>query len=116
MLKRFIDRIRDALFFEKGGFAPQSLPGYCGRVLPSPIGATAIFREKHDGTGYDRENSAKEPTMLERVRSEESRVGKECVSPCSTRWTTQHQKRPIKYYSEYTTNSRTKSIIHLEHI
>src|SRR3546814_18406928 len=30
-------------------------------------------------------------------RSEERRVGKECVSPCRSRWSRSHKKKKIKY-------------------
>src|SRR3546814_14660555 len=35
-------------------------------------------------------------------RSEESRVGNECVSTCSTRWSTYHEKK--NYPQHYSTN------------
>src|SRR3546814_16344507 len=41
------------------------------------------------------------------MRSEERRVGKECVSTCRSRWSPYHLKKKIKhtYYRYYTTKS-----------
>src|SRR3546814_13989638 len=35
---------------------------------------------------------------IERLRSDESRVGKECVSKWRFRWSTYNQKKQLKYY------------------
>src|SRR3546814_16313135 len=41
--------------------------------------------------------------VLLRPRSEERRVGKECVSTCRSRWSPSHQKKKIKQYSRKAT-------------
>src|SRR3546814_14629775 len=51
-------------------------------------------------------SSTSEKTLLLRLRSEERRVGKECVSTCRSRWSPYHQKkkqyvpRPTLYISK----------------
>src|SRR3546814_20381528 len=52
-------------------------------------------RQKDKGGGQaerdDQEN--KDRQILSQVRSEERRVGKECVSTCRSRWSTYHEKK-----------------------
>src|SRR3546814_15945304 len=52
-----------------------------------------------------------------RIRSEERRVGKECVSTCRSRWSPYHYKKKkkitnyaTKFSKSYTTNTRTMTI------
>src|SRR3546814_13633042 len=42
-----------------------------------------------------------------RARSEERRVGKECVSTCRSRWSPYHEKKKIKKYINTTRTYRT---------
>src|SRR3546814_12724911 len=62
------------------------------------------LRLNHDAIAYLRANHG-------RLRSEERRVGKECVSTCRSRWSPYHsQKTPSKpcmhtYTNVYTTNT-----------
>src|SRR3546814_4497183 len=46
-----------------------------------PVGAMAGRRGHEDGD---------QPVLVERLRSEERRVGKECVSTCRSRWSPYH--------------------------
>src|SRR3546814_20524536 len=47
-------------------------------------------------------------------RSEERRVGKECVSTCSARWSPYHKKKKtVVYLANYVTNNRTYQQIKL---
>src|SRR3546814_15992297 len=39
-------------------------------------------------------------------RSEERRVGKECVSPCRSRWSPYHYKKKIHKLNQTTTNTK----------
>src|SRR3546814_20622404 len=42
---------------------------------------------------------------MDRDRSEERRVGKECVSTCSSRWSTYHEKKKIHDKSHHYTTT-----------
>src|SRR3546814_19100942 len=45
-----------------------------------------------------------EPDLQAIVRSEERRVGHECVSTCRSRWSQYHYKKKQQMYHYYTTN------------
>src|SRR3546814_2216829 len=54
-------------------------------MMDSPVGAAAWIVEKFNGWSDKRG-----PDGKEHIRSEESRVGKECVSTCRFRWAAEH--------------------------
>src|SRR3546814_7004804 len=49
----------------------------------------AVIRQ----TGPDRRLNPRAPGQIRRHRSEESRVGKECVSTCRSRWSQDHETK-----------------------
>src|SRR3546814_19994321 len=53
--------------------------------LDSPHVITIFDHAEHDGTPY----------ISTQLRSEERRVGKECVSTCRSRWSPYHEKKTI---------------------
>src|SRR3546814_20152280 len=75
----------------KGGrtsFPPRSIPPAClgGRALRPPLPLSVPSRRKKPRPGSN--------------RSEERRVGKECVSPCRTRWSPYHEKKKKKKHNK----------------
>src|SRR3546814_8369331 len=57
-----------------------------------PISApSATWRQEQGSTGYPPENADRKATSW--PRSEERRVGKECVSTCRSRWSPYHYKK-----------------------
>src|SRR3546814_14570233 len=53
------------------------------------------------GTNEDgQEQGLSAPPVLVRPRSEEHRVGKECVSTCSSRWSPYHKKKKAILYNK----------------
>src|SRR3546814_11693883 len=70
------------------------------------------FRQAYDMIEHRRVERAREGASVEQAvapsdgRSEERRVGKECVSPCRSRWLPYHLK---KKYVTNTTNTRRKN-------
>src|SRR3546814_16787479 len=50
------------------------------------------------------------PRTISSERSEERRVGKECVSTCRSRWSPYHEKKKIQCINQAYTNRRKKSI------
>src|SRR3546814_19730579 len=58
------------------------------------IGAVIMANEQRRLVGQ-REKLADRMIQLTRVRSEERSVGRECVSPCRTRWSTYTYKKEI---------------------
>src|SRR3546814_12127982 len=64
-------------------------------VLRAPEGATVLARSDHDDCHAFRWGEAAwgVPFHHEFGRSEERRVGKECVSTCSSRWSPYHKKK-----------------------
>src|SRR3546814_11501292 len=45
---------------------------------------------------------AQEANVPPKIRSEERRVGKECVSTCRSRWSPYHTQKKISIYTTYT--------------
>src|SRR3546814_13268009 len=60
-------------------------------------GFNAIFTVKNGGVGYGKISARISPALKRAVenirRSEERRVGKECVSKCRSRWSPYHYKK-----------------------
>src|SRR3546814_20564321 len=78
----------------------------CSSDLPVPVGGHLLVNPVSHGHGLDAEqlpgvlgveNPGPHVVVGERVdgllRSEERRVGKECVSTCSSRWSPYHSKK-----------------------
>src|SRR3546814_18108374 len=76
-------------------------------VGAGPVGVTAAYRlaqmgidaillEANADCPEDMRASTFHPPSLEMMRSEESRVGKECVSTCRSRWSPYHSKKKNK--------------------
>src|SRR3546814_14188956 len=60
-----------------------------GRKVNRTSGApSSQLRERHDASEFDTRTQDK--LMGEQARSEERRVGKECVSTCRSRWSPYH--------------------------
>src|SRR3546814_17265804 len=61
-------------------------------------GANRPYRQCHKSPEHRHELQADNGLDLAalRIRSEESRVGKECVSTCRSRWSPSHKKKKIK--------------------
>src|SRR3546814_3119526 len=62
-----------------GEVAAQVVLDACIRLIPGVMGAASSGEEESFGAG-----------LLEYPRSEERRVGKECVSTCRSRWSPYH--------------------------
>src|SRR3546814_12578908 len=60
------------------------------RPSPAPTPSRRPIKETKD-------DDPQEPVRDSRVRSEERRVGKECVSTCSSRWSPYHKKKKKKH-------------------
>src|SRR3546814_19161686 len=77
----------------------KGLQGICDGIFPCR-GA----RGRHLVLGYDFGTSIESDCSTDRdLRSEERRVGKECVSTCRSQWSTSHEKQKeikIEYYSK----------------
>src|SRR3546814_4699802 len=77
-------------FFQGGGVPPLAVTG------PLPKGPEALKRAMGDiGRAIDAARSSSKPIFAmppdhELKRSEERRVGKECVSTCRSRWSPYH--------------------------
>src|SRR3546814_16920656 len=72
-------------------------------------------RRRHDAFDDDGD-SARHPRAraggsgrLSLVRSEERRVGKECVSTCRSRWSPYHEKKKYEYTSMHEKNENKKN-------
>src|SRR3546814_18219011 len=88
----------------------SDLPCRCHRAVDRPK-QTAVTRPRHRADkfeafarrGVDRHAVAGlvPHRRLEKGRSEERRVGKECVSPCGSRWSTDHYKKKKKQTKKY---------------
>src|SRR3546814_11210760 len=63
--------------------------GRCVAIMPPSFAADGTA-----ATGYAMVCETANPRV---ERSEERRVGKECVSTCRSRWTPQHSKKPPKH-------------------
>src|SRR3546814_12583650 len=63
---------------------------------PHPVGATKPYGPDCPGR----------LARCRQVRSEESRVGKECVSTCSSRWSPYHYKHKMNIMSETCTHNK----------
>src|SRR3546814_21043798 len=65
-------------------------------------------RASDKGEGSERQFAPR----IARPRSEERRVGKECVSTCRSRWSTYHYKKKQTKYNAYT-STYAKNLINL---
>src|SRR3546814_17833192 len=66
------------------------------RTSPYRLSAATITRATRRASSESTTSSempARAPTRLEPVRSEERRVGKECVSTCRSRWSPYHSQK-----------------------
>src|SRR3546814_11689819 len=68
-----------------------------GEIVEAELAVVAQFedRERRERLGHrgDTEQAVGgDPALVGEVRSEERRVGKECVSTCRSRWSTSHHK------------------------
>src|SRR3546814_9613731 len=61
---------------------------HCARVSPLRAATNSIAANSSSGKRSDTIFDAPSP-----IRSEERRVGKECVSTCSSRWSPYHSKK-----------------------
>src|SRR3546814_14244949 len=71
-----------------GGVPPQSQPRPCGGRARAHA-AAAPAQRGHHRAGYAGDHAG---AVAARHRSEERRVGKECVSTCRSRWSPYHSK------------------------
>src|SRR3546814_17551160 len=90
-----------------------------------PLGGSAVQRARTDGRGAvrsgrranhpprgrpRRRGGASRPTAaVGRVRSEERRVGKECVSTCRSRWSPYHSKKRVETVHKITEEMQVKN-------
>src|SRR3546814_17928042 len=85
--------------------AQLSLPGFHATLAPAPMRRLAVHDYLKDAADaakltdeqllaiLRRLGDPKHPTGFEQARSEERRVGKECASTCSSRWSPAHYKK-----------------------
>src|SRR3546814_13688175 len=73
-----------------------------------PLHALASYR----WNSIDQRITDRYPETAERFRSEERRVGKECVSTCRSRWSPYHYKKKHTKYSHTIPNSYIRSTKH----
>src|SRR3546814_11907488 len=70
------------------------------------IAFTVVADRANAGGGivvrYGRDEAAAGEIALPCARSEERRVGKECVSTCRSRWSPYHSKKNTTYRRDYT--------------
>src|SRR3546814_16689733 len=100
MLAEFEDRV---LVGRQGGFPPGFFSALAGFVEPGESLEEAVARELFEEAGirvadvsYVASQPWPFPSSLMIGRSEERRVGKECVSTCSSRWAADHEKKNKK--------------------
>src|SRR3546814_20334236 len=75
-------------------FLPQSLQGHM-LALQLAVHRRPVRRGKPAAPGLDPSRTVKLRLKLRivEIRSEERRVGKECVSTCRSRWSPYHEKK-----------------------
>src|SRR3546814_17474344 len=95
----------------------------CSSDLPTaPVGARlGCGRASVRTARPDRHTGGTDPRLRPgagpRARSEERRVGKECVSTCRSRWTPHHSKKKTVYYAHRQTHTRRKrKTVQISHI
>src|SRR3546814_11067746 len=109
----------------RDSFPDQGGLGYIAAVLVFTIGAFGLYATTVTTLAARRQNlflkrlrstAASDPTNLSGlilpVRSEERRVGKECVSTCRSRWSPYHSKKkdtPLAQVQALPTPARNQS-------
>src|SRR3546814_20654162 len=61
----------------------------------------AVEPDGGDGRQQRGERAGRQPLQAAGPRSEERRVGEECVSTCGAPWSTSHEKKNNKYRSQF---------------
>src|SRR3546814_11013786 len=83
-------------FFKTRAFPAPEVPAAPKRTPDAA--RPVLFRDMtaEEAAGHDTRPMSQDAVLTEDCRSEERRVGKECVSTCRSRWSTCHEKNKKK--------------------
>src|SRR3546814_11137273 len=87
-LKELRQEVRDFVEAERQAGRIQDVP--CGWAEPNPEFSRALGRQGWIGMTWPKQYGGHARSAMERFRSEERRVGKECVRTCRSRWSPKH--------------------------
>src|SRR3546814_20478852 len=88
LFQAFRSQAGEELVLQDNVFVEQVLPGLILRPLSEA--EMAAYREPFLAAGEARRPTLSWPRQIPIARSEERRVGKECVSTCRSRWSPYH--------------------------